>query len=255
MDLRRIEPLRRRLLSHPVYAEVRDERTLHAFTRSHVFAVWDFQSLLAGLRSRLACTSVPWQPTRDREARRLVNEIALDEESGAHPEGGFASHFELYLDAMRRCGADTSPVEAFVEAVAGGQAVRDLLSDGDLPAGVADFVGTTFSILGSGRLHEAVAAFSLGREDVIPGMFRRLVERLAESSPREWGLFRHYLDLHIEHDESRHGPMARALVDRVCGGDPGREREAEAAAVRSLEARLRFWDAIADALRVRDAAA
>lgn len=254
MDLRRIEPLRRHLLAHPVYAAVRDDRTLRAFTTSHVFAVWDFQSLLAALRSRLACTTVPWRPTEDREARRLVNEIALDEESGVHPEGGFASHFELYLDAMRRCGADTGPIETFIAGISAGHPVRDLLRD-DLPVGVADFVGTTFSILESGRLHEAVAAFSLGREDVIPGMFRRLVERLAEASPREWGLFRHYLDLHIEHDESRHGPMARALVGRVCAGDPEREGEAEAAAVRSLEARIRFWDSIADALRERDAAA
>lgn len=249
-----VAPLRDRLLSHPVYAAVVDETTLREFMRSHVFAVWDFQSLLAALRSRLACTSVPWLPTADREARRLVNEIALDEESGVHPEGGFASHFELYLDAMRRCGADTRPVESFVAAVAEGRPVRELLGL-ELPPGVADFVGTTFGILDSGRLHEAVAAFSLGREDVIPGMFRRLVERLAESSPERWGLFRHYLDLHIEHDESRHGPMARALVERVCAGDSTLAGEAAAAAVRSLDARIRFWDSIAAALRTNAAAA
>ena len=248
MDFCRIDALRRHLMDHQVYAEVRDERSLRMFMASHAFAVWDFQSVLAALRASLSCTTVPWHPTADREARRLVNEISLDEESGEHPEGGFASHFELYLDAMHRAGADTGPIEVFMGALAAGRPLDSLLRD-DLPPGVAAFVGTTFSTLGSGRLHEAVAAFSHGREDVIPGMFRRLVGRLAESSPLRWSLFRHYLDLHIEHDESRHGPMARALVERVCAGDPARLAEAEAAAVRSLEARVRFWDEIAAASR------
>ncbi|MFM7736959.1 MAG: DUF3050 domain-containing protein [Alphaproteobacteria bacterium] len=254
MEPERIDDLKHRLLSHPLYRNVTDERSLRVFMRSHVFAVWDFQSLLAALRSRLTCPQVPWRPTADREARRLVNEIALDEESGEHPDGGFASHFELYVDAMRRAGADVAPISAFVAGLDAGGPIADHLGS-DLPPGVASFVGRTFATIESGRLHEIVAAFSTGREDVIPDMFRRLVDRLADDSPGRWGLFRHYLEIHIRHDESRHGPMARALLERACAGDPALESQARTTAVRSLEARIEFWDAILDAIRIEAAVA
>ena len=70
-----------RLISHSLYAELRDEESLRIFMRSHVFCVWDFQSLLKALQRLVTCVEVPWLPTADPEARRLVNEIVLDEES------------------------------------------------------------------------------------------------------------------------------------------------------------------------------
>ena len=86
---------RERLVRHRIYGLVDSAARLRRFMESHVFAVWDFQSLLKAMQQRLTCTSIPWVPTPDAEARRLVNEIVLDEESDALPEGGSASHFEL----------------------------------------------------------------------------------------------------------------------------------------------------------------
>ena len=85
-----------RLMRHPLYDELRDEESLRVFMRSHVFAVWDFQSLLKALQRCMTCVEVPWFPTADPTARRLVNEIVLDEESDTVPGGIFLSHFELY---------------------------------------------------------------------------------------------------------------------------------------------------------------
>ena len=95
-----------RLISHPLYDELRDEESLRIFMRSHVFCVWDFQCLLKALQRKVTCVDVPWLPTADPEARRMVNEIVLDEESDEAPGGGHLSHFELYLQAMEDCGAD-----------------------------------------------------------------------------------------------------------------------------------------------------
>ena len=108
-----IDDSRHCLASHPVYALVDRPDRLRRFMESHVFAVWDFQSLLKAMQQRLTCTGVPWTPTADPEARRLVNEIVLDEESDELPADGpltSASHFEIYLAAMRQAGADTRPI-------------------------------------------------------------------------------------------------------------------------------------------------
>ena len=114
--------VRERLVRHRIYGLVNSASRLRRFMESHVFAVWDFQSLLKAMQQRLTCTTIPWVPTPDPEARRLVNEIVLDEESDELPEGGAASHFELYLEGMRAAGADTGPIDRMIEALRSGHA-------------------------------------------------------------------------------------------------------------------------------------
>src|SRR5882724_6088954 len=72
--------------THPLYEHVSDEHSLRLLMRTHVFAVWDFQSLLKSLQRSLTCVEVPWLPTADAEARRFVNEIVL-EEKVTRPQG------------------------------------------------------------------------------------------------------------------------------------------------------------------------
>ena len=233
-----------RLMSHPLYDELRDEGSLRIFMRSHVFCVWDFQCLLKALQRIVTCVEVPWLPTADPEARRLVNEIVLDEESDEATRGEHLSHFELYLQAMEECGADEGPIRVFLGDLRGGGRLREALRRPALPAGVAAFVGTTMAIAESGHVHRIAAAFAYGREDIIPAMFQRLVNRFAETAPERWSTFSFYLNRHIEHDAETHGPMARALVSRLCGNEESLWREAEEAARQSLAARIRLWDDI-----------
>ena len=157
-----------RLISHSLYDELRDEESLRIFMRFHVFCVWDFQSLLKALQRLVTCVEVPWLPTADPEARRLVNEIVLDEESDEAPGGGHLSHFELYLQAMQKCGSDAVSMRVFLEDLRGGTCLREALARPTLPAGVADFVKTTMAIAESGHVHRIAAAFAYGREDIIP---------------------------------------------------------------------------------------
>lgn len=245
----RTEDLVRRLVAHPLYEHIRAEDTLRVFMRAHVFCVWDFQSLLKALQRALTCVEVPWLPTPDREARRLINVIVLDEESDEEPRGGHASHFELYLEAMRDCGADAGPIEGFLEDLRRGRSVEEALARGGLPAGVPAFVRSTLEVARSGRPHRVAAAFTYGREEIIPAMFRRLAERLAASDAPHWLRFLYYLNRHIERDEERHGPQSRALVDRLCGDDRRLWKEAEETARAALEARLALWDEIFGTIR------
>ena len=236
---------RERLVRHRIYKLVNSAARLRRFMESHVFAVWDFQSLLKAMQQRLTCTSVPWVPTPDPEARRLVNEIVLDEESDELPEGGSASHFELYLDGMRQAGANTAPIDRLIALLRQGAPLPQALAAcGGHPAAI-EFVKRSFAVIESGKTHTIVAAFTYGREDVIPDMFRHLVVQLAEREPATWGRFRFYLERHIEHDDEKHAPVCRRIVARLCGDDPAKWAEASATARECIEARIGFWDAIA----------
>ena len=87
------------------------------FMEHHVFAVWDFMCLVKTLQGALTCTAVPWVPSGDAVARRLVNEIVLEEESDDDGEGRYISHFELYRAAMEQSGADTLKLNDFLDRV------------------------------------------------------------------------------------------------------------------------------------------
>jgi len=237
-----------RLLAHPLYGEVRDEHALRLFMSSHVVCVWDFQCLLKALQRELTCVSVPWLPTPDPEARRLINEIVLDEESDLAPGGGHLSHFELYREAMRDAGADGRAIDALLAALGRGEPVGSALDGCGLPLAAVQFARTTLE-LAAGPPHVAAAAFAWGREEVIPDMFRRLVGTLASHDARRWGRLRYYLERHIERDADVHSVAARALAQRLCGEDARRQIEARSAARAALQARLALWDALAATIR------
>ncbi len=237
-----------RLNHHPLYDQLQNASSLCQFMESHVFCVWDFQSLLKALQRQLTCVDVPWLPTSDREARRLINEIVLDEESDEHPHGGYASHFELYLDAMREAGADCRQIQQLVWQLPHQKSIDDLCQSQEFPAGVAHFLRTTSAIIESNEMHLMAAAFTYGRELAIPDMFRQVVSQLSDQMPGEWALFQYYLERHIVCDGERHGPLAESLFVKACGNSQLRWEEAEACARQTLEARLTLWDSIQDSL-------
>ena len=240
----RIKPLQARLLEHPLYTTIRTPEHLRLFMESHVFAVWDFMSLLKSLQSRLTCVSVPWSPTAFPESRRFINEIVLGEESDLF-EGRAISHFELYLEAMDEFGADTAPMRALLEhpTTNGATSLHAFRMPPDAPAEARQFVDTTFELIRSGSLGAQAAAFTFGREDVIPDMFRSLVRELDGKSGK-LTRFIWYLERHIEVDGEDHGPLSLRMVENLCGQSEQNWHEAAAAAEAAIEARIRLWDGI-----------
>jgi hypothetical protein len=244
----RIAPLRTALLRHPLYGQIRRLDGLHQFMEHHVFAVWDFMSLLKALQHRLCGTRLPWTPPENRLACRFVNEIVLGEECDEDGQGGYASHFELYLDAMRQCGARTDTVENFLDAVRADPSVERALDIADVPQPVRHFVRRTFETIETGDLCAIAAVFTFGREDLLPGVFRKIVEELNEQTDGRLDRFRFYLDRHIHLDDEEHGPMATRLVSDLCGADVVKWNVAEEAAVTALQARLDLWNAVSEHL-------
>jgi hypothetical protein len=242
-----VAPARQRIVEHPLYREIRNIQHLRIFLQSHVFAVWDFMSLLKSLQACLTCVETPWLPSPYPRSRRLINEIVLGEESDKFGDG-YISHFELYLQAMVEAGADTSAIRKLVDELKSGLALPDALSVAGPPAEAVEFVRTTFSFLQLDKPHVTVAAFTIGREDLIPDMFHQMVKDLRQNLETV-SLFEYYLDRHIEVDADSHGPMALQMVEELCGPDERKWEEAGFGAVTALQARLALWDGILRRIR------
>jgi len=246
-ERQRLVTLRHELLHHPLYAAVRDVAALRHFLQQHVFAVWDFMSLLKRLQREVTCVEVPWQPRPAADSCRFVTEILLAEECDEDGRGGYASHFEMYLAAMRDVGADTGPIERFLQRLQAGISLETaLIDDGILPA-TREFVMFTIQLAQRGTPAAVAAAFFHGREDVIPEMFSRMVSQLErEGLPID--RFLHYLRRHIEVDGDQHGPLADRLLRQLCGSDPALELLAMHAATDALHHRIQLWDGILSTL-------
>ena len=239
-----VGPFRQALLHHPIYDDLRSLRHLAVFMEHHVYAVWDFMSLLKALQRQLTCVDVPWLPRGEGRFRRMVNEMVLGEESDLDPAGVAVSHFELYLMAMRQAGADTRPVETLLAEIEKGHCVEQALQTADCPRVVHEFVGHTFRLVETAQPHVIAAAFTYGREDLIPDLFGRFVSGLSTVFPEQVSVFRYYLDRHIQLDGDEHGELGRRLVVGLCGDHPQKVHEAREAAVAALAARLQLWDGI-----------
>lgn len=247
----RLAPLRAALSDHPVYGEIDGPAALRLFMEHHVFAVWDFMSLLKALQRRLCCNEVPWLPPADHAGARLVNEIVLAEESDEDGRGGFVSHFSLYVRAMVGCGADTSRVDRFLAELRRGSPLSAALGVAGAPACAREFVRRTFAVIEGGEPVALAATFTFGREDLLPDLFRRIVDELSEDAGGGLDELRYYLHRHIGLDGDEHGPMAARLVQSLCGNDEARWAVAECTAVAALEARRDLWDGMHAAIRGR----
>jgi hypothetical protein len=241
-----LQPLRKRLADHALYRRIETLPDLRIFMEHHIFAVWDFMSLLKTLQRRLTCVTVPWLPGDHRLTRRLINEIVLEEESDTDTSGGYISHFELYRSAMEQCGADISRIDVFLAAIRHGNSIDSSLAHARAPKAAQEFVKTTMRIVESESTHAVAAALTLGREDVIPMMFQPLVAKLADHFPGELTRFKNYLDRHIKLDEERHTPMAFQMLAELCGADVSKWKTVENAACVALMARIALWDGVID---------
>jgi hypothetical protein len=244
----RLRPLYEQLAEHRLYRSFESIEDLRVFLEAHVFAVWDFMSLLKALQRGLTCVEVPWVPSRFPVSRRLVNEIVLGEESDVYA-GQPASHFEIYRMAMKACGASTVAIDTLVAGLRQGEPLETLLASA--PQAARAFVHATFGFLSTGKLHCVAAAFTFGREDLIPDMFRSFIRDRNDAMEGRLEMLRWYLERHIEVDGDEHGPMALRMIAELCGDDAIKWREASIAAQDALLARIALWDGIVDAIELR----
>lgn len=237
---------RERVVTHPLYAALDNHAAIVTFMEHHVFAVWDFMSLLKSLQRNLTCVELPWIPTGPTGSRRLINDITLVEESD-ELQGGFISHFELYVGGMAEAGADTGVINGFIDLLRAKTPVSEALETAGVPEVSAEFVRTTFGFIQTLPVHCQAAAFAFGREDLIPDMFQQVITVNQDGGKLD--TFVDYLARHIEVDGEQHTPMAMQMVTDLCGDDETKWKQAAEAVNLALAARTKLWDGIHAAIK------
>ncbi|WP_129715941.1 DUF3050 domain-containing protein [Pedobacter sp. SYP-B3415] len=248
-----IAPLRQSINDHLLYRSVSGVEDLRIFMQFHVYAVWDFMSLLKALQIRLTGVSIPWFPVGDPQTRQLINQIVAGEEADINELGEIKSHFEMYLDAMEQCGADTAPVLDFLRRLQQGESLAEACLAAGVPAAARRFMEFTFQLTAQPKIHETAAAFTFGREDLIPGMFIAMVRDLNSAGNGSISKLHYYLQRHIEVDGDEHSHLALSMTEKLCHGDARNWEEATAAAARALEMRKLLWDAALEEIKGRQA--
>ncbi|TCP64427.1 DUF3050 domain-containing protein [Baia soyae] len=238
-----IQTVRDQLLKHPIYEAMTSPDRVRIFMKHHVFAVWDFMSLAKRLQNSLTTTTLPWVPSPNAHYARFINEIVLGEETDEDGQGGYASHFELYVEAMKEVQADTTWMESYLQDLEAGKDPIEVLQNSSLPPTIVQFVTYSLNLAFSAESHEVTSAFFFGREDLIPEMFTQLLSEL-DNHDQSTERIRYYLNRHIELDGDTHGPLAEKLLNSLCESDPEKWKQAEEVALRSLQLRSQLWDGV-----------
>jgi hypothetical protein len=245
-----IEPLREQLIHHPLYKSITSIDALQVFMEHHIFAVWDFMSLLKSLQQKLTCVSIPWVPVGNANTRYLINEIVVGEESDVDEQGNRTSHFELYLKAMQQAGCSNLAITTLLDQIKEGLPVSEALKAEGISGSAANFVQHTFDVINRTADHIQAAVFTFGREDLIPAMFISMVKEISLQFPGKVDTLLYYLERHIEVDGDHHSQLAYQMTAELCGENDQHWQQATQAVKQALQTRIDFWDGILETITI-----
>ena len=245
-----LEPLKNRLRKHSLYSKINDVDDLIVFSNAHVYAVWDFMSLLKFLQINLTSISIPWFPTKNTTTAKLINEIVAGEETDEDQEGQPVSHFEMYIDSIEEFGLNTSEIINNLNTLNNIETINKDIERLNIKSYVRDFLKFTFSVIKRGKIHEVASVFTFGREDLIPDMFIPLIEGI-NSENNDLNKLIYYFKRHIEVDGDMHGPMSMEMLSYLCNNDPSKISESALIAEKALLARISLWDGIENEIKTK----
>jgi len=245
-----LEPLKDKLKNHPLYSSISDVEDLKIFSKAHVYAVWDFMSLLKFLQIKLTSTSLPWFPSKNTTTAKLINEIVAGEETDEDQNGKPMSHFEMYIDSIQEFGINTNKILNNIHSLDNLDSIEDDIDSLDIEDYVKNFLKFTFSVIKRGNVHEVASVFTFGREDLIPDMFIPLIEGI-NAENNDLNKLIYYFKRHIEVDGDMHGPMSMEMLSYLCDNDPQKIADSISISEEALLARISLWNGIETEIKQR----
>ena len=246
-----VSALRENLKNHELYTHLSEVQDIKIFMEKHVYAVCDFMSLLKALQQQLTCISVPWKPSNNGKTARLINEIVLGEETDVNEKGIPKSHFEMYIEAMNEVGADSEKILQFVKSTNSIEDIFDRIQNSNLKKAEKEFLEFTFKTIETREVHKIAAAFTFGREELIPDMFLAIIDKSNHNHGNKFPKLSYYLNRHIELDGDEHGPLSLEMISELCGDDESKWNDVLKTSVEALKKRISLWDEITEEIKQR----
>ncbi len=200
--------------------------------------------LLKELHRRIVSTSAPWFPPEDALSANLINSILVEEEGDITEDGiHYACHYDIYIAAMEKIGADTRPIKKLLALLAEDSNIHNALKQVKLRPATQNFILTTFSFFKL-KAHELAAAFVYGREGITAPMFSPIVKqienKMEHKHQHQFSTLLYYFKRHITLDNKEHFPKALTMLSNLIGNDEKKWQEAKRAATKALTARINF---------------
>ena len=257
-----LKNLKQKVFTHKLYQNITSIQDIKIFMYMHVFAVWDFMSILKSLQNHLTNINIPWTPTKNTISRRLINEIVLYEESDFDENNNTMSHFEIYLQTMKKLNVNTKNIDQTIENVKQIQKnnidskinnnnsilYKNMISNINIPIEIKEFLNFTFDTIYSNQLHKIASIFTFGRENIIPDMFINIVSNISKNTQIDLSSLLYFLNRHIDLDQNLHGPMSLYMIVDICQNDEEKYNQVIQIAKQSLQKRLKLYDSINQAI-------
>lgn len=235
---------------HKVFSALTSIERFRRFTEMHVYATWDFMCLLKALHRKLnGGSELLWLPPVRSYGEWLINPRLAIEENDITPKGNhLLSHFELYLQAMQECGANTRGINAFIQYVKRDPPLSLLLAQNYLSETTRRYLAGTFDMIITKDSHILAACFAFAHEHIAENMFTHILQHLMPMAAVHDSLasFIYYFQRQIDLTGVLQGPQAETLLAILCGEDEVKWEDATDAAVFSLKSQLQFLDGIYD---------
>ena len=242
-----LNPLKKELTNHSLYKTMNEIEDIKIFMEWHIFAVWDFISLVKSLQNHLTCVDIPWTPVKNTKVARFINEIVHGEESDENEKGEIKSHFEMYLDAMDQVGAKYTYIDTLITRVKNKENIEAIIDDLNLPRSIHKFLSFTFKTIATNKPHLIAGAFTYGREDLIPDMFFQIINETKNSET--YNKLTYYLQRHIDIDGDEHGPLALLMIDELCNNEEEKINEVIEISKEALRLRIDLWSFIHEEIK------
>ena len=239
----KLSNLRNQLRFHQLYKSLKSINDIKIFMENHVFAVWDFMSILKALQIRLTNVCVPWIPNNNPVLTRFINEIVLGEESDLNELNEPKSHFEMYMESMDQIRAKNSEIKFLIMQIKSEKEIIESIDKMKIDDAVKKFIKFSFEIIKTEKIHCMASAFTFGREDIIPDMFLEIIKTI-DPKNKKYNKLKYYLERHIEIDGELHGPLSQQMIIELCGNSPRKWSETLTVAEKCLQNRIKLWDTI-----------
>jgi hypothetical protein len=238
-----ITELKNSIYYHKLFQKKLNIAQARYFMECHVFSVWGFMSILKALQFSISKNTLPWLPTLNTRngLTNFINEIVLSEESDCIDGIGYISHFEIYLEAMKEINADTTQIMQLIKNIEEKGFSDHFIKKLEILDEVKNFIRFDLNTAISGSLPRIIGSFTLGREKVIPNMFKHILSSIDNTNYTN--KFITYLNRHIDIDGDRHGPLSTELLKKLCDSEHSLEI-AYQSGIHSLSLRLKVWDKI-----------